>query len=212
VDRTFADLYSDADALASIETALPALNSSNPREIKRYINLFRFYTFIVQRQRLDGLAAPPGDCIAKLAALAIRWPHLLTSLSQPSSSPDRVPGALVTVLEQAARTSTDSVQDGTDSPEPPADPWCAALRATGLSQPEEGGAEIEPNGHRTCAASSPPDLESATLPPVCSDQRYSSRTFGMSVDNRSDRPDRWLGIKAILPSHPQAPRQHSQST
>ena len=117
-DRVFADLYSDADALNAIGAALPALSSANPREIKRYINLFRFYTFIVQQQRLHGVAAPAGGSIAKLAALAIRWPHLLSLLSQQpagTTSP-------MNVLERGARAVGNSGED----------PWREALTQTGL--------------------------------------------------------------------------------
>jgi hypothetical protein len=60
---------------------LPQLGSSNPRDLKRYLNLFRFYSFIVYRRRLDGITPPTGQQIAKIAALAIRWPQLLTALS-----------------------------------------------------------------------------------------------------------------------------------
>jgi hypothetical protein len=117
-DRVFADLYSDADALNAIGAALPALSSANPREIKRYINLFRFYTFIVQRQRLHGVVAPAGGSIAKLAALAIRWPHLLSLLTQQpvgATSP-------MNVLERGARAASNSEDD----------PWREALTRTGL--------------------------------------------------------------------------------
>ncbi len=77
-DRIFADLYSDIDAQAALTKTLPALSSSNPREIKRFVNLFRFYTFIVERQRLLGFAVPSQEQIAKLAAFAIRWPNLVS--------------------------------------------------------------------------------------------------------------------------------------
>ncbi len=64
----------------TIVEALPNLDSANPREIKRFINLFRFYTFVSQQDRLRGVPAPDGPEIAKLAVLAIRWPHLLNAL------------------------------------------------------------------------------------------------------------------------------------
>jgi KAP family P-loop domain len=131
VDRIFAGLYRDADALTAINAALPALSSSNPREIKRYINLFRFYTFIVQRQRLDGLFAPPADCIAKVAALAIRWPQLLSTLGHaqpgdvlPGQGPPGQVASLVAVLEQAARSTSGADEN-----------WARALRQAGLTRP-----------------------------------------------------------------------------
>jgi hypothetical protein len=47
----FGDLYTDNSAFDAIGAALPALRSSNPREIKRYVNLVRFYSFITFPQR-----------------------------------------------------------------------------------------------------------------------------------------------------------------
>ena len=117
-NRVLADLYSDADALNAIGDALPALSSANPREIKRYINLFRFYTFIVQHQQLRGVTAPDSGSIAKLAALVIRWPHLLSLLSQRPSEGT----SPMNVLEQGARAARDSEDD----------PWRKALTGTGL--------------------------------------------------------------------------------
>jgi hypothetical protein len=48
-DRVFAEPYSDTTGYQAIEAMQPALRSANPREIKRYVNLFRFYWFITFR-------------------------------------------------------------------------------------------------------------------------------------------------------------------
>jgi len=81
VDRVFDDLYSDASAWTAIRSAVPSLGTPNPREIKRYLNLFRFYMFITKRRQfLEGIVPPSDEQIAKLAALVIRWPHLLSLL------------------------------------------------------------------------------------------------------------------------------------
>jgi hypothetical protein len=100
-NRIFIELYSDADARDAIIDVIPALNSSNPREIKRFINLFRFYTFIVQQYRLRGEAAPTGPEIAKLAVLAIRWPHLLNMLGEKT---DDGLSTVLGYLEKQARS------------------------------------------------------------------------------------------------------------
>lgn len=76
-ERVYAELYSDQGAQEPIRSALPALGKANPRELKRYVNLFRFYTFVAERERLRGVAAPDGEAVAKLAAFVVRWPHLL---------------------------------------------------------------------------------------------------------------------------------------
>ncbi|TYB49538.1 P-loop NTPase fold protein [Actinomadura chibensis] len=79
-DRVVSDLYSDLDAHAVLARSLPVLGSRNPREIKRFVNLFRFYSFVAERQRLLGAPAPDQEQIAKLAAFAIRWPHVISML------------------------------------------------------------------------------------------------------------------------------------
>jgi len=79
--RTIATLYSDADAYVTLRDALPLLPSRNPREIKRFVNLFRFYSFIAQRGRLIGRPAASREQIAKVAAFAIRWPSVVSMLA-----------------------------------------------------------------------------------------------------------------------------------
>lgn len=56
----------------------------NPREIKRFVNLFRFYTMIYVERRLEHLPTPASlREVAKLAVLGIRWPGLLRALALP---------------------------------------------------------------------------------------------------------------------------------
>jgi hypothetical protein len=118
-ERVFAELYSDRGARPAILAALPALGSRNPRELKRYVNLFRFYTFVAERERLRGLPAPGGEQIAKLAAFAIRWPQL-TSRFGAARRDEPHPLA---VLEGAARADGDG----------DAAAWLAALAGAGLT-------------------------------------------------------------------------------
>ena len=57
----------------------------NPREIKRFVNLFRFYTMIYTERRLENLPSLKSLSEAsKLAVLGIRWPGLLSALSLPT--------------------------------------------------------------------------------------------------------------------------------
>jgi KAP family P-loop domain/Trypsin-like peptidase domain/NB-ARC domain len=96
-DRIFSEMYSDMDAHSTLLEALPLMPSDNPREIKRFVNLFRFYSFIVERQRLLGYAAPTPSQVAKIAAFAIRWPHLASRIDGASDEHPLV------YLENAAR-------------------------------------------------------------------------------------------------------------
>ncbi|MER7131867.1 KAP family P-loop NTPase fold protein [Streptosporangium saharense] len=96
-DRVFDDLYSDENAYRAIEFVLPALTFSNPRQIKRYVNVFRFYSFLTHRRALAG-AEPSSDAeVAKLAALTVNWPHLLSLLVTEAEGPSALDG-----LERAA--------------------------------------------------------------------------------------------------------------
>jgi KAP family P-loop domain/NB-ARC domain len=122
-NRVFVEFYSDADSRDAIVAALPALDSANPREIKRFINLFRFYTFIAQQDRLRNVPAPDGREIAKLAVLAIRWPHLLNALGARLATED-APTALA-LLERQARAESGG--------------WEQALTAVGL----DGGGDLD---------------------------------------------------------------------
>ncbi|MEV7197378.1 P-loop NTPase fold protein [Streptomyces sp. NPDC093510] len=64
--------------------------TSNPREIKRFVNVFRFYAVIRQERVAAGLPAPDTlAAIAKLAVLAVRWPHLRAALGRQIGPTER---------------------------------------------------------------------------------------------------------------------------
>jgi hypothetical protein len=75
--------------------------SGNPREIKRFVNLFRFYAYIDFWRKTQGLDTPGPDGAGKLARIAISWPHLLTALGH-SVSRNGKDEALLVWLEEAA--------------------------------------------------------------------------------------------------------------
>ncbi|MET8334593.1 KAP family P-loop NTPase fold protein [Streptosporangium canum] len=118
-DRVFDDLYSDENAYRAIEFVLPVMTFFNPREIKRYVNVFRFYSFLVYRRTLAGAAPASDGEVAKLAALTIHWPHLLSPLVR------EVDG--VTVLQRLERAADDDHG------------WEQAVREAGLAGPDTPG-------------------------------------------------------------------------
>ncbi|MFG2794062.1 P-loop NTPase fold protein [Streptomyces sp. NPDC048419] len=64
--------------------------TGNPREIKRFVNVFRFYAVIRQEREAAGLPAPDTlTAIAKLAVLAVRWPHLRAALGRQIGPTER---------------------------------------------------------------------------------------------------------------------------
>jgi len=60
------------------------LVSGNPRQIKRYVNVFRFYSTLRHSLRLAGVVPsedlPSDEMLAKFVALSIRWPHAVDCL------------------------------------------------------------------------------------------------------------------------------------
>ena len=81
--NVFSQVYRDDDPdvqKAIREWAQEGL-TGNPRELKRFINLFRFYLFIQLRREVGGLSETASlSQVAKISALALRWPHLLGGL------------------------------------------------------------------------------------------------------------------------------------
>lgn len=56
------------------------LETGNPRQIKRFVNVFRFYAFVSTEYGLRNKGSLELLQTAKLAALATRWPHLIELL------------------------------------------------------------------------------------------------------------------------------------
>lgn len=80
--RIFAELFNDnrEEVRDAIEAGVRWMETGNPRQIKRFVNLFRFYSFISAEHELRGRKSLELLQTAKLAALATRWPHLLEIL------------------------------------------------------------------------------------------------------------------------------------
>jgi hypothetical protein len=67
----------------AIAYAAPALHA-NPREIKRFVNVFRFLVMIHTERAIEGLATTASlDQLAKLALVSTRWPELMSRLAKP---------------------------------------------------------------------------------------------------------------------------------
>jgi KAP family P-loop domain len=96
----FADRFDDRTARDMLLRFAKDL-SGNPREIKRFVNVFRFYAYIDFWRRTQGLETPGLDGAGKLARLAIGWPSLLSTLATDVS----VNGDSATLLQTLETTS-----------------------------------------------------------------------------------------------------------
>jgi hypothetical protein len=83
-------LRPDDPEIQAVVLAVAGRLARNPREIKRFVNVFRFYAVIRQEREAAGLPAPDTLTeIAKLAVLAVRWPHLRAALSRQIGATER---------------------------------------------------------------------------------------------------------------------------
>jgi hypothetical protein len=138
--RRFASTYSDEDddVRQAIVTEALALPHRNPREMKRLVNLFRFYALIVNERRVLVDAQSQSEVfaqVARLAALTNRWPHLLNALGAPGSPTGEPDGTRRIVFEDLEAAAGDPEAD-----------WSELLAAHGLAGGE--GRKGEPEGLR----------------------------------------------------------------
>jgi hypothetical protein len=74
----------------AVVTAAAGHLAKNPREIKRFVNVFRFFTVIRQEREAAGLPVPDTLTeIAKLAVIAVRWPQLRGALGRQIGPTER---------------------------------------------------------------------------------------------------------------------------
>ena len=74
-DRRFHRANREVDSALNRE--LDMLTVINGREVKRFVNLFRFYAVIGARRRLEGYESATIREAATLAAMASRWPDIV---------------------------------------------------------------------------------------------------------------------------------------
>jgi hypothetical protein len=62
----------------------------NPREIKRFVNIFLFFVMIHTERTLGGLPTPGSlEAVAKLALLSTKWPALMGALAETENRDGR---------------------------------------------------------------------------------------------------------------------------
>jgi hypothetical protein len=97
----------DPEVRAAIAYAGGHLDA-NPREIKRFVNVFRFLVMIHTERAIEGLTTAASlDQIAKLALVSTRWPALMSTLAKPAGS-----GTVFEVLEIGGNPRADLAKAG----------------------------------------------------------------------------------------------------
>lgn len=82
IRQVFAEMFDEnrEEVRDAISAGVRWMGTGNPRQIKRFVNLFRFYAFVATEYGLRNKSSLELLQTAKLAALATRWPHLLEFL------------------------------------------------------------------------------------------------------------------------------------
>lgn len=92
--RLYAKQFTDRDPLVkSFIESVFGLFQANPRQIKRYVNLFRFMCTLRHNLSLDADPAtrpqmPTDAAVTKFVTLSLHWPHLLALLNRNLETAD----------------------------------------------------------------------------------------------------------------------------
>jgi hypothetical protein len=114
--RKYSEKFSDRDPVVNkFVMSVSALVGGNPRQLKRYVNVFRFYSTLRHSFRVDfgarclEVALPSDEALAKFIALSIQWPpaadFLRLSGSIKVAGQDKtIVVSLLGVLEEKSRS------------------------------------------------------------------------------------------------------------
>ena len=102
--RAYAQAFVERDPLmAKFVKEVAQLVDGNPRQIKRYVNVFRFYSTLRHSLQVDGVASekelPSDEMMAKFVALSVHWPHAMDCLRKKDAKASESNGRKVTLLE-----------------------------------------------------------------------------------------------------------------
>jgi hypothetical protein len=101
--------------------------SGNPREFKRFLNLFRFYSNLQITRELSPFPAPSFEQLAKITMLAVRWPDLVREFTAQSGTASAI--AMLELLAGKHRTLA-AWSSAAKKEKSLADTTCAALLRT----------------------------------------------------------------------------------
>jgi KAP family P-loop domain len=101
--------------------------SGNPREFKRFLNLFRFYANLQITRELSPFPAPSLEQLAKITMLVVRWPDLIREFTAQSGTASAV--ATLELLAGKHRTVA-AWSSAAKKQKSLADRTCAALLRT----------------------------------------------------------------------------------
>jgi hypothetical protein len=124
--RVYARAFTERDpAIADFVNEVAELVDGNPRQIKRYVNVFRFYSTLRHSLRVDGTLKPeelPSDkMLAKFVAMSIQWPHAVDCLRLKRDGK----ATMLSVLEEQSRKTDGNWEEFVGEKGLKLGPWAA---------------------------------------------------------------------------------------
>ncbi|HXX20195.1 MAG TPA: P-loop NTPase fold protein [Candidatus Acidoferrum sp.] len=102
--------FSDEEAKIKKQLAAWAIRFSvNPRDIKRFINVFRFYYFLRAAREARGQTVPSLRQLSCWILFSLKWPEAVRYLSRAQAVADTSRRAQVELLEKCASQSQDVI-------------------------------------------------------------------------------------------------------
>ena len=85
--------------------------SSNPRDLKRFVNVFRFYYFLRAAREARGEPVPSLDQVSRWITLSLRWPEVVRWLRRVEISQNTAASSRLGALEALGESAGDSWND-----------------------------------------------------------------------------------------------------
>ena len=111
-NRVYERTLSEFDPIMArfAEEVAQLVADGNPRQIKRYLNVFRFYSTLRHSLRLEGVIPsedlPSDKVLAKFVALSIQWPHAVDCLRVQLDGADGQKVSRLKLMETESRKVT----------------------------------------------------------------------------------------------------------
>lgn len=141
--RSYSQKFEKGDSVIKefVESVTPRLRD-NPRQIKRYVNLFRFCRTLKHHIEVDNLKneiteakLPSEEALKKFVELCIRWPQAIDCFwikaeINEAGTAEHKTASVFSLLEQKAKSLKQSTKKDTNKQ------WCELLEKIGLKSHE----------------------------------------------------------------------------
>ncbi len=148
VARLLPKVYSDADEIVQTVITRQALQlpSRNPRELKRLINLFRFYTLVANERRVFARTKSESQeesfkKVARLSVLILCWPSLLNALAHPVEE-----SGAASSKQEGAKPAADAQSSPQEEDDPGAAIWLEKLEEAAAKSQTEWTKQLKASG------------------------------------------------------------------